>query len=151
MAGFTLLELMIVVVIVAILASIAVASYAKYAKKARRSDAVSALSMDQSILENCYATTFDYSQVSSATSGCQVLSASAPNPSPKGYYDVTLALPPPTTSAAVAVSYTLTAVSVAGSPQANDSQCAKFVVTSASGHSALDSSGSDQTDTCWQH
>lgn len=139
------------VVIVAILASIAVSSYAKYAQKARRSDAVSALSMDQGILERCYATTFDYSQVSSSTSGCQTLSASVPQPSPKGYYSVTLDLPAPTASVAVAASYTLTAVPAAGSPQAPDTQCAKFVVTSASGHTAVDSGGSDQTDICWQH
>lgn len=149
-AGFTLLELMIVVAIVAILSAIAVNSYLNYARQSRRSDALAALNQDQGILERCYAQTFDYSKVTAAGSGCGTLSATGTNPSPKGYYAVALSLPSSASNGGVATAYTLTATPVAGSPQASDSQCAVFTLTSADGHSATDSSGNVQTDVCWQ-
>lgn len=141
--GFTLIELMIVVAIVAVLASIALPSYFKYVQKSRRADAMAALSQDQGILERCYAATFDYGNVKAAAPGCELLSADAATPSPQGYYNVTLEVP---TSA----SFTLTATPAPGSPQESDTECASFIVTSANGHSALGSGGSDNTASCWQ-
>jgi len=149
-AGFTLLELMIVVAIVAILSAIAVNSYLKYAQQSRRSDALAALTQDQGILERCYAQTFDYSKVTVAASGCGTLTTTATNPSPKGYYAVALSLPSSASTGGVVTAYTLTATPVVGAPQASDSQCAVFTLTSANGHSATDSGGNDQTDVCWQ-
>jgi type IV pilus assembly protein PilE len=150
LAGFTLLELMIVGAIVAILATLAVTSYLRYAQQSRRSDALAGMTQDQGILERCYAQTFDYSKVTTASSGCGSLSSSAGNPSPKDYYTVALAFPAAAGSSTGATAYTLTATPVAGSPQANDAHCATFILDSAHGRSAQDSSGSDQTATCWQ-
>ncbi|MHB1273181.1 MAG: type IV pilin protein [Rhodanobacter sp.] len=149
-AGFTLIELMIVVVIIAILAAIAVPSYLKYAQRSRRADALSALSTDQGILERCYAKIFDYSKVTVAGSGCGSLSTTAPNPSSGGYYGVGLVLPAPASTGAAISSYTLTATPVAGSAQAGDTQCAQIILTSANKRTAYDTSGVDQTVACWK-
>jgi type IV pilus assembly protein PilE len=149
--GFTLIELMIVVVIIAILASIAIPSYNHYIQRSRRSDALAALSQDQSILERCYAQNFDYKKVTVAGSGCGSLSQSTPTLSPSKYYGVTVAFA--STSATAQSSYTLTAVPATGSPQLKDTQCASFGVTNANVRSATDSSGNSgaaQTAECWR-
>ncbi|TAL83888.1 MAG: type IV pilin protein [Rhodanobacter sp.] len=129
-AGFTLIELMIVVAIVAILGAIAIPSYLKYVMKSRRADAIAALSQEQGMLERCYATTFDYSKVTTPSSGCASLSTTTPNLSPRKYYSVTLAFPAAASPGAAISSYTLTATPAAGSPQANDTECTSFVLTS---------------------
>lgn len=148
--GFSLIELMIVVAIVAILAAIAVPSYFKYVMKGRRSDALAALTLDQGILERCYAQTFDYSKVTVPNSGCGSLSTTAPNPSPKSNYNVALTFPAPASTGAGATSYTLDATPAAGSPQVKDTQCAHFTLTSANVRTAKDSGGGNATTTCWQ-
>lgn len=139
-AGFSLVELMIVVAIIAILGAIAVPSYLKYAQRSRRSDALAALTQDQGILERCYAQSFNYTNVKTATNGCGGLSATT-NPSPKNYYNV--ALPVATTSA-----YTLTATPVAGSPQVKDAECTTLTLKSDNSRTAT-GSGTPNT-TCWQ-
>ena len=149
-AGFTLIELMIVVAIIAVLSAIAVNSYVKYAQRSRRSDAMAALTMDQGILERCYAQTFDYSKVTVPNSGCGSLSTSSPNLSPKKNYNVTLTFPAPASTGAGATSYTLDATPAAGSPQMQDTQCWHISLTSANVRQATDSGAVDQTTTCWQ-
>ena len=149
-AGYTLLELMIVAAIIAVLTAIAVNSYLKFSREGRRSDALAALTQDQGILERCYSQTFDYSKVTVASSGCGALTTAATNPSPKGYYAVTLTLPAASATSGSVSAYTLKATPVVGSAQAADTRCATFTLTSANGHSATDSSGNDQTATCWQ-
>jgi type IV pilus assembly protein PilE len=144
--GFTLIELMIVVAIIAILGAIAIPSYLKYVMKGRRSDAIAALSQDQGILERCYAQTFDYSKVTVPSSGCGSLSSTAANVSPQKYYDVALTFPAAASTGAAISSYTLTATPVAGSPQASDSGCTSFALTSANQKTSTGSASN-----CWQH
>ncbi|MBS0212957.1 MAG: prepilin-type N-terminal cleavage/methylation domain-containing protein [Proteobacteria bacterium] len=127
--GFTLVELVIVVLIVMILAAIAIPAYNNYVLRGRRSDAYSLLSLNQTILERCYAQSFSY------TTNCPALTTTSQN----GYY--TLA------STLAATSYSLTA-SPTG-PQTADTACASFTVTSTNVRSAKNSGGSDSTSTCW--
>jgi type IV pilus assembly protein PilE len=141
--GFTLIELMIVVVIVAILAAIAVPSYIKYVQHGRRSDAIAALTMDQGILERCYAQTFDYYNVTTAGNGCGTLTT-ANNLSPQKYYNVVLDTPAP---ASTSSGYVLVATPAPGSPQMSDALCTSFTLSSASGQQ---STGSATPGTCWQ-
>ena len=146
--GFTLIELMIVVAIIAVLSAIAVNSYVKYAQRSRRSDAMAALTMDQGILERCYAQTFDYSKVTVTTPGCGTLAATG-NLSPQKYYAVALTLPAPASTGASVSAFTLTATPAAGSPQVKDTQCATIVLDSVNGRTAADSGGTPQP-ACWQ-
>ncbi|HEV2538874.1 MAG TPA: type IV pilin protein [Frateuria sp.] len=143
--GFTLIELMVTVAIVAILAAIAIPNYLRYAQRSRRSDAYAAFSLDQGILERCYAQTFDYSKVNSTSppAGCNALPATSPG----GFYAIALAAG---TSGALSTSYKLTASPASGSPQARDTTCASISVTSENVKSASDAGGNDQTATCWQ-
>lgn len=131
--GFTLIEMMIVVAIIAILAAIAVPSYLRYVQQSRRSDAYAALSQDQGILERCYALTFSYANVSTASAGCPAIPAT----SPSGYYSVALA-----TSSST---YTLTATPVTGGPQAADTTCPTFTVDNTGSKTP-----SPTTSSCWQ-
>jgi type IV pilus assembly protein PilE len=141
--GFSLIELMIVVAIVAILSAIAISSYSKYIQSSRRSDAYAGLSQAQGVLERCYATAYDYSQVETGTEGCSTLSAT----SPEGYYTITFT---PEGAAAPFSSYQLTATPAPGSPQAQDTTCATFTITNANVKTATSSSGASTTLTCWQ-
>ena len=133
MQGFTLIELMIVVAIIAILGAIAVNSYTRYVQRSRRTDAYAALSQDQGILERCYALTFDYANVSTASNECPAI----PGTSPQGFYGVTLA--------STSSTYTVTATPVAGGPQAKDTACPSFTVSNTGAKTP-----SPVTSSCWQ-
>ena len=137
---------MIAMVIIAILSVIALPSYSRYIERSRRSDAWSALSTDQGILERCYAQTFDYRKVLTGSNGCARLSntAATPTTSAGAYYGVIVV-------SASTSAYMLQATPLAGSPQANDTQCASISVDSTNTRSALDSSRADQSVACWGH
>ena len=60
---------------------------------------------------------------------------------PQGYYTITVAIP-------AASQYTLTAVPN-GQPQAGDTTCQTFTLSSGGLQSATDSGGADQTTRCW--
>ncbi len=133
--GFSLIEVLIVVAIIGILAAVAVPSYAKYMEKTRRADAVTFLS-DAAAEQyrffsenNRYATKMSELGMSNGDTA----------QSDEGHYVITVVSPNDT-------SYTLTATPVAGSPQAKDTECGAFSVTSSNQKSV---SGSSSAANCW--
>ncbi len=128
--GFTLIELMVAVGVVAILAAIAVSSYQTQVLHGRRSDALTSLNSLSQSLERCYAQNYVYT-------GCAAVPAGT-STSQNGYYKLTVAL--------TASTYTLTGVPTGA--QAKDKTCATFSLTN-SAQTAQDTSGTDQTSTCW--
>ncbi|MFC5474697.1 type IV pilin protein [Paraherbaspirillum soli] len=130
--GFSLIELMIVVAIVGILARVAYPSYLSYVRKAHRADAMATLAQQQTILERCYAQTFDYSKACAALPIFPLVSS-------QGFYSIAL-------SNQAASTYTLTAT--ATGTQAADTTCATMSVDQASQKLAKDSSGNAQS-VCW--
>lgn len=63
-AGFTLIELMIVLAIIAILAAIAYPSYRSYVERALRADAHAGLHIAAGELERCYTEDYRYAECS---------------------------------------------------------------------------------------
>lgn len=116
MAGFSLIELMIVLAILAIIAAIAIPSYERSVMRSDRSDAMTALTQDAQTLERCYTQYFSYTPAAPAT--CPALIGGTQN----GYYTITTPTLTPT-------AYTLEATAVAG-PPANDTDCHRFAIDS---------------------
>lgn len=144
LGGFTLVELMIVVVVAAILMSIAVPSYQASIRKSRRTEARTGL-LDLAGREESYMSTMNAYTTVAANVGY----AAFPVQVGSLYY----AIQTPVTTAATALvpaTFTLTALPVAGNGQDKDTQCASFSVTSTGKQSALDSTGADATQLCWQ-
>ncbi|MGJ0489859.1 type IV pilin protein [Methylobacter sp.] len=114
LAGFTLLELMIVVAIIGILASIAYPAYTEYVKKAKRADAKAALLNAQLAQEKHRASNTTYSD---DLDEINVAAASA-----DGYYTIAISGTPDATT------YTMTATPTGS--QTGDS-CGTFAVNQA--------------------
>jgi type IV pilus assembly protein PilE len=135
-AGFSLIEMLIVVVIVGIITSIAYPNYTRYITRSHRTDAESVLlqlaaQQEKYYLQNgTYGTT---AQIGITTSE-------------HGYYSVAIVAG----TGGLAAAYTATAT--ATSSQGNDTQCTKFTITQSGAKGAVDS-GSTPTDTtaqCWR-
>lgn len=130
--GFTLVELVIALAIIAILATIAYPSYVNYVYRAHRADGLSTLSQLQLTLERCYAQNFSYSAACTAR-------PSFPINSPQNYYSINL-------SNLGTSTYTLTAT--AQGAQANDTTCASMSINQANVKTAVNSTGTTETE-CW--
>lgn len=87
-AGFTLLELMIVVGIIALLASIALASYGFANVKARRGAAEGCLEQASQYMERYYTTHFSYTDVTKPTAASPRPPSDACDAKVLKYYDV---------------------------------------------------------------
>jgi len=146
---------MIAVVITAILATVAVTSYTSFVLKAHRTEAKTAL-LDMASLEERYLSTNNCYTNSMSALGY----GTAPFPVTfgSGYYEVASA---PTFSCGTAqtanatatpASFSITVVPVPGGPQAADTACASFTVTSTGARTATMTSagGPDNTAVCWQ-
>jgi type IV pilus assembly protein PilE len=160
MAGFTLIELMIVVLIVAMLAAIAFPSYTAQVRKSRRSEAKSAL-LDLAGREERYMATNGAYTSSAANLGYQ---GSFPQTVGSGYYSISItssitggsgsftATAPTATTAGVPAQYTLTAVAQSLGGQTKDTSCLAFQVNSQgqqTSYSSTTPSASTVTTGCW--
>ena len=135
MKGVTLIELMIVVVIVGILASIAVPSYRNYMLRAQRSDAMSALLRVAAAQEKFYLQNNTYADddalADDPPAGLGIAGTD------NGWYDLVI------TSDDLTRRFTVTATPASGGPQATDSHCATFSLTSTGAKSATNND-------CWR-
>ena len=132
MAGFSLIELMIVVVIISILAAIAIPSYRQYVLRGHRTDATRALQDLASRQENYFFSNNMY------TNNLSLLGATS---SVAGqYFTVSVSIPAGSSS----TDYLITAT--AKGTQVQDSACTAFTLA-RSGEKG--SSGTGLADTCW--
>jgi type IV pilus assembly protein PilE len=142
--GFTLVELLIVMVVAAILTAIAVPMYLNQVRESRRTDARSAL-LDLAGREERYFATNSAYTADSTQLGYTSAGDTWPQTVGSGYYQIGT----PTITAGAAgtpPTYSITATPVAGSPQAADTTCASFTVTSTG---AETSTGTGSASTCW--
>jgi len=151
-SGFTLTELLITMVILTILVAVAVPSYTSFVQQSRRKEAQSAL-LDLASLEERF---FSINNAYTTTpSNLGYTAAATPFNVGNGFYQISaitvVAAVAPTTAipGGTPATYSITAVPVPGNPQASDSACTSFVVTSGGGKSAF-KGAVDNTATCWQ-
>ena len=139
--GFTLIEIMIAVLVVALLVRIAVPSYREQTRKGYRSLATSALMDRAARLERCAA--LDPSNgFLAANAACPTFPSNVVDEANVALWQITI----PTRTA---VTYTLQARPVAGTPAAGDTTCAVIQLTHTGARSATNSSNADSTATCW--
>jgi type IV pilus assembly protein PilE len=158
-SGFTLVELMIVVLVASILVGISVPTYQTQIRHSRRTDAKTAL-LDLAVREEKYLSLYN-----SYTSAPTALGYSTAFPVAIGnnYYQVYVCpgnvvgtSTTPCTAAATATtgtSFVVSAIPVAGTSQANDSQCQYFQVDNTGTQVSTNSTtggGTVTTSTCWQ-
>ena len=140
--GFTLIELMVAVVVAAILVSIAIPSYTQYVRKSRRTEAKTAVLDMASLEERFFSTQNFYSSATIDLGYTGFFPVTVGN----SYYNVGVVVVP--AAPPLPAIYTLTATAI--NDQFNDLPCRKFTVDSRGVQSAQDSSGADNTATCWR-
>ena len=144
--GFTLVELVIAMVVAAILTAIAIPMYMHQVRESRRTDARSALLDLAGREERYYATNSAYTN-SSVNLGYTTTAqgSSWPQSVGSGYYQISQPTVP--AAAIAAPSYSISATPTG--TQVADTTCASFTVTSTGQQTAQDTSGNDQSATCW--
>lgn len=134
-AGFTLIELMMVVAVVGILAAIAYPSYQDYVTRAKRSDGKNALLEMASRQERFY---FDNNTYT--TDPTDLGYSADPASSPDGYYSISITDDP---TDDIATGYTLTATPAA---PFSDPDCGNLTLNS---RGVQGRSGTEIMDRCW--
>ena len=137
-AGFTLLELMITVAIITILTLIAVPLYLNQVRESRRTDARTAALDLAGREERYFATNNAYT-----TTATDLGYASLPSNVGSGYYSINVSEPSGNQT------FLVTVTPVAATSQAADTTCAQFTVDQLGQQAAQNSSGVDETSTCW--
>ncbi len=142
LAGFTMIEIVIVMVIVSLLAAVAFPAYLSQVRKSRRADAsivIESLAQEQ---ERFFSRFRTYTSVVAAPESCTGAACGLgqlDNLSRNDYYTVT--------STGNGTSFTLTAT--ARGTQADDDDCQSMSMNNVGVRSSLDSGGGDSTDACW--
>jgi len=142
MAGFTLIEMMIVMIVFAILANFALSSYSAQIQRSRRADAGVVLGALAQREELFFSRFRAYTSVIVGGDGCVNAACGLNQASvltPNDHYTIT--------AVADATSYTLTATAI--DTQLNDTDCRTFTINNVGVQTALSSGGADMTDTCW--
>lgn len=138
--GFTLIEVMIAVAILAILASVALPSYQSYIRKTRRADAMNKILEVASRQEQ-----FMLNRMTYTTDMTQLGFPADPVISDDGFYTVDAAACGTGAGQTIARCFVVTATPRTGRPQAADTQCTSFSLTSTGVRSATGTLGA----ACW--
>ncbi|MBM7132038.1 type IV pilin protein [Dyella mobilis] len=138
-AGFTLIEMMIVVIIVAVLAAYAYSAYSKYVTRTNRAAATACLSEAANYMERYYTTSLSYTGATpSSALDCEGTSSTGLN--------YTYEFP----SAASTTAYTYEAVPK-GTQATNDTDCGTLSITNQGTRGFSGTSGVGTVAECWGH
>jgi type IV pilus assembly protein PilE len=132
-AGFTLVELMVVIAIIGIISAIAFPSYDSYMKKSRRADAKVALSKMADHQERYYLQNNTYSAAVNDVGGATT---------DEGYYTLSI-------NSADVNGFQLTATAVPGGQQANDTDCLLMYLSSTGARESGAAPGGGDPKNCW--
>ena len=158
-SGFTLIELMVVVAVASILVAIAVPTYQSQIRHSRRTDAKTAL-LDMAVRQEKYLTLSNSYTTTPSNLGYSALGV----PIGSGYYNMYVCVSSAAgvqagvtactaNSGTTGTAFVVSAIPVAGSSQAGDSQCLYFAVdNTGTQYSSNNTAGTGTvtTSTCWQ-
>ena len=142
--GFTLVELIITMAIIGILALVAFPSYNDSKRKTRRADAAAAMLSVQVAQEKFRGSCAYYAQSLGTADTCGASASAstvkASSASAEGYYTISI-----DTSTATGNAYTIKAVAVSTTDQANDTGCTTLYIAFSSTYP----SGNKTPAACW--
>jgi type IV pilus assembly protein PilE len=148
--GFSLIELMVTVALIAMLATIAVSSYSTQIQKSRRTEAKTAVLDLAGREERLFSTTNSYSNLEAflgyAAAGAPTVMTNMAFGN--GYYTLTVVVPDPAQAPVTPTTYLITATPVAGTSQANDTQCGNFTLNQL-GVQGVSGTAAATPATCW--